>query len=101
MGLRQDTRARDLRSTFATLLIYERRNVVEVADQLGSSAEVVLKAYAGIWAECGIEDRKPATQAILDARAKLAVKERSKTRGTVRKPQSRRPDSNRGPLHYE
>jgi hypothetical protein len=79
VGLRQDSRARDLRATYATLLIYEGRNVVEVADQLGNSPEVCLKAYAGILAEFRIEDRKPSEQAILDARAELLVKNQSKS----------------------
>ena len=59
-----------------------------------------LKAYAGIW-ECGIEDWKPREQSITDARGHLPVEGRSKTEGDLPKPQSRRPDSNRGPLHYE
>ena len=65
--------------------------MVEVADQLGCSPEVVLKAYAGIWAECGIEDRKRAAQAIFDARTELLVKDWSKNEGDLPKTQEPTP----------
>ena len=50
-GLGKDTRPRDLRGSFASLLIYEGRNVVEVADQLGHSPQTCLRDYAGVFAE--------------------------------------------------
>jgi hypothetical protein len=60
--------------------------VVEVSNELGNSPEVCLKAYAGTWAECGIEDRKPAEQAITDARAPNYWSKIGRKRGDIPKP---------------
>jgi len=68
VGLRQDTRARDLRGSFASLLIWEGMNVVEVADQRGHSAQTCLKDYAGVFAEFKPSERKSAEEAIYKAR---------------------------------
>jgi integrase len=67
-GLDQTTRPRDLRGSFASLLIWEGQTVVEVAQQLGHSAEMCLRNYAGVFAEFSIDDRVSAEQAIRDAR---------------------------------
>jgi len=69
-GLGSGTRPRDLRGSFASLLIWEGQTVVEVAQQLGHSAEMCLRSYAGVFAEFSIEERVSAEQAIRDARAK-------------------------------
>jgi integrase len=69
-GLDRGTRPRDLRGSFASLLIWEGQTVVEVAQQLGHSAEMCLRSYAGVFAEFSIEERVSAEQAIRDARAK-------------------------------
>jgi integrase len=69
-GLDTSTRPRDLRGSFASLLIWEGQTVVEVAQQLGHSAEMCLRSYAGVFAEFSIEERVSAEQAIRDARAK-------------------------------
>jgi site-specific recombinase XerC len=70
-GLDEMTRPRDLRGSFASLLIWEGQTVVEVAQQLGNSAETCLRDYAGVFAEFSIEDRVSAEQVIRDARAKV------------------------------
>jgi site-specific recombinase XerD len=69
-GLDATTRPRDLRGSFASLLIWEGQTVVEVAQQLGHSAEMCLRSYAGVFAEFSIEERVSAEQVIRDARAK-------------------------------
>jgi integrase len=67
-GLDKTTRPRDLRGSFASLLIYEGRNVVEVAEQLGHSAYTCLRDYAGVFAEYHPDDRVSAEGAIERAR---------------------------------
>ena len=67
-GLGEGNRPRDLRGSFASLLIWEGQNVVEVAQQLGHSAEMCLRSYAGVFAEFSIEERVSAEQTIRDAR---------------------------------
>ncbi len=67
-GLDRTTRPRDLRGSFASLLIYEGRNVVEVAEQLGHSAQTCLRDYAGVLAEFDPDDRVSAEIAIERAR---------------------------------
>src|SRR5512132_4670246 len=44
-------RPRDLRSSFATLLIYEGQPPQYVAEQLGHSAATPLRDYARVWEE--------------------------------------------------
>jgi integrase len=70
-GLEKTTRPRDLRGSFASLLVWEGQTVVEVAQQLGHSPEMCLRAYAGVFAEFSIEERVSAEQAIRAARAKV------------------------------
>ena len=67
-GLPADSRPRDLRASFASLLIHEGRNVVEVAGQLGHSPETCLRSYARGFAETDLDQRVSAEQAISDAR---------------------------------
>jgi integrase len=73
-GLGSDTRPRDLRGSFASLLIWEGQTVVEVAQQLGHSAQMCLKSYAGVFAEFSIDERVPAEQMIRDSREKARSK---------------------------
>ncbi len=68
-GLPQDIRPRDLRSSFATLLIHEGRTIVEVARQLGHSASTCLKDYAGVFEEFDPAQRVTADEAIAAARS--------------------------------
>jgi hypothetical protein len=72
-GLSEDTRPRDLRGSFASLLIWQGMNPVEVAEQLGHSAVMCLTNYAGVFAEMGT-DRKPAEDVINEARSKIVCR---------------------------
>jgi hypothetical protein len=74
-GLPKGTRARDLRATFASLLIYEGRNVIEVARQQGCSPKMILDHYAGIFENYDPSERMPAEEAINAARAEQLRKE--------------------------
>lgn len=67
-GLTKDTRPRDLRGSFASLLIWEGQTVVEVAGQLGHSPAQCLSLYAGVFAEFSIDERTSAEAAITAAR---------------------------------
>lgn len=68
-GLPATTRPRDLRGSFASLLIREGMNVVEVAQQLGHSPSMCLDTYAGVFAEFDPGERQSAEDAIGEARA--------------------------------
>jgi site-specific recombinase XerD len=68
-GLPADTRPRDLRGSFATLLVHEGRSIVEVARQMGHSPAICLRDYAQVFDEFDPAERKPAEQIIVDARA--------------------------------
>jgi integrase len=63
------SRPRDLRGSYASLLIAAGLSVVEVAEQMGHSATMCLTAYARSFAEYDPERRVSAEQAIRDARA--------------------------------
>jgi integrase len=67
-GLDPTARPRDLRGSFASLLIYEGRNVIEVADQLGHSPQTCLQNHAGLFAEVHPNERVDAEAAIARAR---------------------------------
>lgn len=67
-GLPETTRPRDLRGSFASLLIAEGQTVVEVAAQLGHSPVMCLQSYAGVFAEYDPADRRGAESLILEAR---------------------------------
>lgn len=47
-GLPADIRPRDLRGSFATLLLFEGRNIAEVASQLGHGPEIALRDYISV-----------------------------------------------------
>jgi integrase len=104
----ESPRPYDLRHSFVSLLIQEGYSVVEVARQAGHSPEECLRTYAHVFEEFNPADRTPAEDRIRAARrsdvrvlyargesGSSAIAESGST-----KP-SRRPDSNRGPLHYE
>lgn len=69
VGLPHDIRPRDLRSSFASLLIWEGRSVVEVARQLGHSARACLDTYAGVFEDFDPAQRVTAEEAIAQARS--------------------------------
>ncbi len=73
-GLPADTRPRDLRGSFASLLIWEGMNVVEVAQQLGHSAQTCLRDYAGVFEEFTVERRVPAEESIRKARSGVPMR---------------------------
>jgi len=99
----------DLRHSFVSFLIQEGGSVVEVARQAGHSPEECLRTYAHVFEEFDPADRTPAEERIRAARAKSDVHDlyiaRETSAGGNREfaaaRGSRRPDSNRGPLHYE
>lgn len=64
-----DVRSRDLRGSFASLLIHEGRSVPDVARFLGHSPDVCLRDYAQVWEEFDFEKRVSAVDAIVSARA--------------------------------
>lgn len=76
-GLPADLRPRDLRGSFASLLIWEGRSIVEVADQLGHSVQQCSKAYLGVLADYTPDRRRDATAAIRAARQPPADEHRS------------------------
>jgi integrase len=82
-GLRADpddgarrVRPRDLRSSFATLLIYEGQPPQYVAEQLGHSAATLLRDYARVWEDFDPAQRVSAEEQIerVRSRADLAEK---------------------------
>lgn len=75
-GLPRTLRPRDLRNSLASLLIWEGRPVVEIARILGHAPTMCLNTYAGVFEEYQPADRKPADEAIRQART--APLERSK-----------------------
>jgi hypothetical protein len=91
-----------------SLLIQEGGSVVEVARQAGHSPEECLRTYAHVFEEFDPGDRTPAEDRIRAARRSdvrvLYAREEdelSEAAGFGSTKRSRRPDSNRGPLHYE
>jgi integrase len=72
-GLPADSRPRDLRASFASLLIAEGRSVVDVAQQLGHSPATCLRSYARAFAEFDLEGRETAEAAIRSARCASSV----------------------------
>ncbi|MBV8940547.1 MAG: site-specific integrase [Solirubrobacterales bacterium] len=79
----EHARPYDLRHSFASLLIAERRNVIEVARQLGHSATMTLNVYGHENSELGEVPRQSAEDAILDARAAVAHQLRRADGGEV------------------
>ncbi|HEX6025953.1 MAG TPA: hypothetical protein VFZ00_28435 [Solirubrobacter sp.] len=70
-GLPADTRPRDLRGSFATLKIYAGNPVTKVAEELGNSAAVCLRDYAGVFDEYDPSDRIDEETWIRRARAEV------------------------------
>jgi hypothetical protein len=64
-------RPRDLRSSFATLLIYEGQPPQYVADQHGNSPATLLRDYARVWEDFDPSQRVSAEIQITRARARL------------------------------
>jgi integrase len=60
-------RRRDLRSSFATLLIYEGQPPQYVAEQLGNSPATLLRDYARVWADFDPSQRVDAEEHIMRA----------------------------------
>jgi integrase len=67
-GLPDDIRPRDLRGSFATLLLFEGRNIAEVAQQLGHSPEIALRDYISVIDEVDPANLVPADEQIRRAR---------------------------------
>ena len=63
-------RPRDLRSSFATLLIYEGQPPQYVARQLGHSAATLLRDYARVWEDFDPADRMDAEEQIRRVRSR-------------------------------
>ena len=61
----------DLRHSFASLVIHDGKPLMEIAEQLGHSAETLLRHYAHLIAEMAGQPPIPAEQAVLGARAEL------------------------------
>jgi integrase len=73
VGLSPDTRPRDLRGSFASLLIYEGVDVVELAPELGHSATTCLRYYARVFEEFRGLPRCPAVDVIREARRAVSA----------------------------
>jgi hypothetical protein len=61
----------DLRSSFATLLIYEGQPPQYVAEQLGHSAATLLRDYARVWEDFDPSQRVSAEEQIERVRSRL------------------------------
>jgi hypothetical protein len=102
------TRPRDLRSSYVTVQVYAGVPLTTIARWCGTSVAMLDKHYAGVIANWdGVP--VPADELIRRAREQLA-EGGGRSRRWRWQPvsafrlhlrQSRRPDSNRGPLHYE
>jgi integrase len=68
VGLPDDTVPRDLRGSFASLLIFEGGNVLEVAPELGHKPSTCLDIYGRLFEEFDPTRRRPAVEVIRDAR---------------------------------
>jgi site-specific recombinase XerD len=73
VGMPRDTRPRDLRGSFASLLIYEGVDVVELAPELGHSPATCLRYYARVFEEFKGLPRCPALDVIREARDAVAA----------------------------
>lgn len=67
VGLPEDVRPRDLRGSFATLLLFEGRNIAEVADQLGHGPEIALRDYVSV-----VHEVDPANLVSADEQIRIA-----------------------------
>jgi integrase len=77
-------RPRDLRSSFATVFIYEGQPPQYVADQLGNSPSTLLRDYARVWEDFDPSQRVSAEAQIKRARAK-SQRQGSKARAARKK----------------
>jgi integrase len=68
VGLPDDTIPRDLRGSFASLLIFEGCNVLEVAPELGHKPSTCLDIYGRLFEEFDPPCRRPAVEVIREAR---------------------------------
>ena len=68
VGLPADTIPRDLRGSFASLLIFEGFNVLEVAPELGHKPSTCLDIYGRLFEEFDPSQRRPAVDVIREAR---------------------------------
>ena len=108
----QGARPYDLRHSFCSLLLYEGRTIVEVARQAGHAPSMSLDTYQHVIDELEGAERVPAEEQIRRARASLVpvsyppppageAMPAAEVAKSLLMLESRRPDSNRGPLHYE
>jgi integrase len=111
-GLGADTRPYDLRHSFVSLLLLEGATVVEVARQAGHSPTMTLSTYAHLFEEPKAPKHAPrrtrsgAHGRPREARVPVLYPRPDRRRldpeeKLLQIQRSRRPDSNRGPLHYE
>jgi hypothetical protein len=111
-GVRPD----DLRHSYASLRLWESCSLPELVDELGHSPTITPSTYAHVIAELKHGDKRDAEAAIRAARAtvfeggtaiygpperRCSAGRRSLHTKRLQTDLSRRPDSNRGPLHYE
>ena len=68
VGLAEDTIPHDLRGSFASLLIFEGLNVLEVAPQLGHKPSTCLDIYGRLFEEFDPSRRRQAVEVIREAR---------------------------------
>ena len=92
VGMPEDTIPRDLRGSFASLLIFEGLDVLEVAPQLGHKPSTCLDIYGRLFEEFDPSQRRPAVDVIREAR--MAVRDGVLPTGY---PAGQRPDD--GPPH--
>ena len=67
-GVTSDLRPYRLRASFVSLLLWEGRSLAYVAEQAGHSIATLAKRYAGVIRELENAPRKPAAEAIIEAR---------------------------------
>lgn len=68
-GLGRDVRPRDLRGSFASLLVWEGRSIIEVASELGHTPQQSMTSYLGVFADFHPDQRTSAEDAIRTARS--------------------------------
>jgi hypothetical protein len=83
-------RPRDLRSSFATLLIYEGQPPQYVADQLGNSPGTLLRDYARVWEDFDPSQRFSAETQIEGVRARLRRAAPTRTSAPQQRPRRAR-----------